>query len=111
MTSFADTVRFCFPASGRDTPPDVPLNTRNGSSLKQQRRDPLDWDEEDLTRGSVKWTIASVARSYAPDWGLALIMWGTLVLLNRSGGNKREFSLNDTTIQHSFAEHERVPPK
>lgn len=33
-----------------------------------------------------------------------------LVILDRSGGHKRELSLNDISIQHSFAEHERVPP-
>ena len=35
---------------------------------------------------------------------------GILAILNRSPGHKREFSLTDTTIQHSFAENERVPP-
>jgi diacylglycerol diphosphate phosphatase/phosphatidate phosphatase len=30
--------------------------------------------------------------------------------MNRSPGHKREFSLRDISIQHSFAEHERVPP-
>lgn len=32
-----------------------------------------------------------------------------LAILNRSGGHKREFSLKDISIQHSFAVIERVP--
>jgi len=39
-----------------------------------------------------------------------VMLRGVLALLNGSPGHKREFSLTDTTIQHSFAEHERVPP-
>jgi hypothetical protein len=39
-----------------------------------------------------------------------LISRGVLALLNRSPGHKREFSLTDISIQHSYAEHERVPP-
>lgn len=39
-----------------------------------------------------------------------LIRRGSLALMNRSPGHKREFSLNDISIQHTFAEHERVPP-
>ena len=78
-------------------------------------------------------TAASVLRSYAPDWILTIVLWqvvattqafvrrnldpthfgclrATLALLSRTAGHKREFSLTDITIQHSFAEHERVPP-
>lgn len=40
-----------------------------------------------------------------------LIDRGLLAVLNRSPGHKREFSLNDISIQHTFAVHERVPPK
>ena len=39
-----------------------------------------------------------------------LMSRGSLALMNRSPGHKREFSLNDISIQHTFAEHERVPP-
>ncbi|CAE6428059.1 unnamed protein product [Rhizoctonia solani] len=35
---------------------------------------------------------------------------GLFYLLDRVPGFKRQFSLSDTTIQHTFAVHERVPP-
>jgi diacylglycerol diphosphate phosphatase/phosphatidate phosphatase len=78
-----------------------------------RRPDAVNWgeqEEDDLSRNVVKPTLAAMARSYAPDWILAAVLWGVLAVLNRSGGHKREFSLNDISIQHSHAEHERVPP-
>jgi len=124
MTSFADTVRFCFPAAPYPTA-DLPLQSQPGSGQGGQ---------DDLLKGTAKMTSATVMRSYAPDWVLAIVLWyvecllflehapssqefyrrspnrGVLAILSRSPGHKREFSLTDTTIQHSFAEHERVPP-
>ena len=125
MTAFNDTVRFCFPGSfnNRDLPYQNPT--------RSQRND----GDQEVTRGTAKMTFWTVLRSYAPDWTLVVVMWyvllydwrfgsnrfwilGTetlnvvraiLALLNRSAGHKREFSLTDTTIQHSFAENERVP--
>lgn len=34
-----------------------------------------------------------------------------LLAISRAPGYKREFSLKDISIQHTFAEHERVPLK
>jgi diacylglycerol diphosphate phosphatase/phosphatidate phosphatase len=46
--------------------------------------------------------------SYAPDWLLTLLTAGFLQLINRVYGFRREFSLTDTSIQHTYAVHERV---
>ncbi|ORY29641.1 phospholipid metabolism-related protein [Naematelia encephala] len=107
MTSFADTVRFCFPAP-RPPPSTLPLHglSSNGAA-SHSRNDAL---EPDLSEGVAKATVGNVLRAYAPDWILAAVLWGVLAILNRSPGHKREFSLNDISIQHTFAEHERVPP-
>lgn len=112
MSAFSDAVRYCFPAAGSSSPSaplrDVPL-TQNG----QRRPDAVNWgqqEDDDLSRNVVPASIGAVIKSYAPDWLLAAVLWGVLAVLNRSGGHKREFSLNDISIQHSHAEHERVPP-
>jgi len=115
MAFFAETVRFCFPATGASSSPvDLPLQSGPGARDRPVRRpDAVNWgeqEEDDLSRNVVKPTLAAMARSYAPDWILAAVLWGVLAVLNRSGGHKREFSLNDISIQHSHAEHERVPP-
>jgi len=47
--------------------------------------------------------------SYAPDWILTLVVAGLFFLLNAIEPYKREFSLDDTSIQHTYAIHERVP--
>jgi diacylglycerol diphosphate phosphatase/phosphatidate phosphatase len=112
MASFADTVRFCFPAAvGGSQPKELPLTNRDGTEAMPNRRDPLDWNDEDLSRGVVKFSFVAAIKTYAPDWLLVAALWGVLAVLNRSPGHKREFSLEDKSIQHSFAEHERVPPK
>ena len=115
MASFADTVRFCFPATGASPATvDVPLQSgMNSRERPVKRPDAINWgqqEDDDLSRNVVKPTLAAMARSYAPDWLLAAVLWGVLAVLNRSGGHKREFSLNDISIQHSHAVHERVPP-
>ncbi|KAN0062007.1 hypothetical protein ACQY0O_006002 [Thecaphora frezii] len=48
-------------------------------------------------------------RSYLPDWIITILLAGLLALINRVHGFRREFDLNDTSIQHTFAVHERVP--
>jgi diacylglycerol diphosphate phosphatase/phosphatidate phosphatase len=47
--------------------------------------------------------------SYGIDWALCILLAGSFEALNFIPGNQREFSLTDTSIQHTFAEHERVP--
>ncbi|WRT70585.1 uncharacterized protein IL334_007583 [Kwoniella shivajii] len=108
MSVFTDAVHFFFPKApiGRNATTDYPLYTRDETPGKSRTRTKL---EEGY--GRVKVTFKAVLASYAPDWILALVLWGVLAILNRSGGHKREFSLNDLSIQHSFAVNERVPPK
>ncbi|ORX41134.1 phospholipid metabolism-related protein [Kockovaella imperatae] len=110
MASFADTVRFCFPTASSSA-----NGTRyRGSeelSLQDRRRAPDAWiEEDDLGKDTAKFSLAGIFKSYAPDWMLVVLLWVVYAILNRSGGHKREFSLNDISIQHTFAEHERVPP-
>ncbi|WWC65151.1 uncharacterized protein I303_107765 [Kwoniella dejecticola CBS 10117] len=108
MAALTDAVRFFFPAApiGKHASPEYPLYTRDESPVKRFKSLQKDDDEH----GRVKISLRTVIISYAPDWILALLLWGVLAILNRSGGHKREFSLTDTTIQHSHAIHERVPP-
>ncbi|WWC72489.1 uncharacterized protein I206_106451 [Kwoniella pini CBS 10737] len=108
MAYLVDAVRFLFPAApiGRHASPEVPLYTRNESPVKRFKS----LQKEDDEHGRVKISLKTVIASYAPDWIFTLLLWGLLAILNRSGGHKREFSLNEITIQHSFAVHERVPP-
>lgn len=42
-------------------------------------------------------------------WLLPLQLWIALYLIDKIDGFRREFSLTDTSIQHTFAVHERVP--
>ncbi|SNX86169.1 related to DPP1 - diacylglycerol pyrophosphate phosphatase [Melanopsichium pennsylvanicum] len=48
-------------------------------------------------------------RSYLPDWIITILLAGLLAIVNNVHGFRREFSLTDTSIQHTFAVHERVP--
>ncbi|ODN82821.1 hypothetical protein L202_01088 [Cryptococcus amylolentus CBS 6039] len=111
MSIIPEAVRFCFPAApiGSAANPDLPLYTRNDSTIPKGRGKVRD-EEEERVAATVKATYKTVFASYAIDWIFIFALWGLLVVLNRSGGHKREFSLNDISIQHSFAEHERVPP-
>lgn len=48
-------------------------------------------------------------RSYLPDWIITILLAGLLAIINNVHGFRREFSLTDTSIQHTYAVHERVP--
>lgn len=48
-------------------------------------------------------------RSYLPDWVITIVLAGLLAIINNVHGFRREFSLTDTSIQHTYAVHERVP--
>lgn len=48
-------------------------------------------------------------RSYLPDWIITIVLAGLLAIINNVHGFRREFSLTDTSIQHTYAVHERVP--
>lgn len=43
------------------------------------------------------------------DWIFTIVLLGVVTYLTNSVGFKREFSLLDTSIQHTFAVKERVP--
>jgi len=47
--------------------------------------------------------------SYAPDWIITVFLWIALYLIDKITGFWREFSLTDTSIQHTYTLHERVP--
>ncbi|WFD35906.1 hypothetical protein MCUN1_002775 [Malassezia cuniculi] len=58
------------------------------------------------------YSVSPVARvkRHAFDWGLLIVLIIVLcVLVSRDNGFRREFSLTDTSIQHPYAEKERVP--
>lgn len=47
--------------------------------------------------------------SYAPDWVLTITLAAAFFLLDEFSGFKREFSVSDSSLRHTFAVHERVP--
>lgn len=49
--------------------------------------------------------------SYLPDWLMTIVLVLIFFLLDEIPGFRRDFSLNDTSLQHPFAEHERIPNK
>ncbi|KAG7452643.1 PAP2-domain-containing protein [Guyanagaster necrorhizus] len=48
--------------------------------------------------------------SYAPDWILTIALAALFFSLDRVDGYRRQFSLADTSLRHTYALHERVPP-
>ncbi|KZT67789.1 acid phosphatase/Vanadium-dependent haloperoxidase [Daedalea quercina L-15889] len=49
-------------------------------------------------------------RSYAPDWIITIFLGFIFLVLETIPGFKRQFSLEDRTLYHPYAVHERVPP-
>ncbi|KAF7338411.1 putative diacylglycerol pyrophosphate phosphatase 1 [Mycena venus] len=47
--------------------------------------------------------------SYAPDWIITLVLAAVFFSLDPVHGFRRQFSLEDTSIRHTFAVHERIP--
>jgi diacylglycerol diphosphate phosphatase/phosphatidate phosphatase len=47
--------------------------------------------------------------SYAPDWIITITLAAAFLLLDKVDGFRRDFSLEDTSLRHPFAVHERVP--
>ncbi|KAH8829669.1 phosphatidic acid phosphatase type 2/haloperoxidase [Flagelloscypha sp. PMI_526] len=47
--------------------------------------------------------------SYAPDWILTFVLGAIFFSLDKFDGYRRSFSLTDTSLMHTFAEHPRVP--
>ncbi|KAH7914956.1 PAP2-domain-containing protein [Hygrophoropsis aurantiaca] len=50
-----------------------------------------------------------LAKSYAPDWIITILLAVLFFALNDVHGFRREFSVNDETIRFPYAVHERVP--
>ncbi|KAF9071707.1 phosphatidic acid phosphatase type 2/haloperoxidase [Rhodocollybia butyracea] len=47
--------------------------------------------------------------SYAPDWIITILLAVVFFLLDNAHGFWRDFSLQETSLQHPYAVHERVP--
>lgn len=47
--------------------------------------------------------------SYAPDWIITILLAAIFFSLDQVEGYRRVFSLEDTSIRHPYAEHERIP--
>ncbi|KAJ7083837.1 PAP2-domain-containing protein [Mycena crocata] len=47
--------------------------------------------------------------SYAPDWIITIGLAAAFFALDKVHGFKREFSLEDTSLRHTHAVHERIP--
>ncbi|KAJ2917230.1 hypothetical protein MD484_g3178, partial [Candolleomyces efflorescens] len=47
--------------------------------------------------------------SYAPDWIMTLLLAALFLSLDKIDGYRRVFSLDDTSLRHPYAVHERVP--
>ncbi|KAI0636915.1 acid phosphatase/Vanadium-dependent haloperoxidase [Trametes polyzona] len=60
-----------------------------------------------LSRGRL---TSKLVLSYAPDWAICIVLAAAFYALEYIEGFKREFSLTDTSLMHTFAVHERVPP-
>ncbi|KAI0079894.1 PAP2-domain-containing protein [Panus rudis PR-1116 ss-1] len=47
--------------------------------------------------------------SYLPDWVITIGLAALFYAIEHIGGYKREFSLSDTSLRHTYAVHERIP--
>lgn len=75
--------------------------------------------QRDTLYSQLRWSSAAepmtrkrqiqLLRSYLPDWVITIVLAGLLAIINKAHGFRREFSLTDTSIQHTYAVHERVP--
>lgn len=89
MTSFTDTVRFCFPSNSSDDnlfPEDNQHRDREGSpnALSTGGRPKLGGrnssrflqpEEDDLNRGVLAFSFKHAVMSYLADWALAAFLW------------------------------------
>lgn len=68
--------------------------------------DEMRWTRDhDQTSSSKRWELIA---SYLPDWVLTVLTAGLLQIINNVYGFRREFSLTDTSIQHTYATEERI---
>ncbi|GAA5821328.1 hypothetical protein JCM3770_006249 [Rhodotorula araucariae] len=62
-------------------------------------------------RKNTRWDASRrwhMVASYAPDWILTIILVALIGYFTDLAGYKREFSLTDTSIQHTYATKERI---
>ncbi|POY71007.1 hypothetical protein BMF94_5932 [Rhodotorula taiwanensis] len=52
--------------------------------------------------------VTQLVYSYLPDWILTIVLLVLIGVLTDKAGYKRQFSLTDTSIQHTYAVHERI---
>lgn len=52
--------------------------------------------------------VLQLVYSYLPDWILTIVLLAVIALTVNQAGFKRQFSLTDTSIQHTYAVHERI---
>ncbi|KAL1409874.1 hypothetical protein Q8F55_003873 [Vanrija albida] len=96
-SQLTEGVAACFPGSGGGTT-SLPQYASDGQASRPSSKPQ-----------SRQFTWVRLIRSYWYDWVLIFGLWLFLAVLHRTPGHKREFSLTDVSIQHTFAEHERVP--
>ncbi|EJT98971.1 PAP2-domain-containing protein [Dacryopinax primogenitus] len=53
--------------------------------------------------------VFALIRSYAPDYALTILLFFIFGLIAHRPGFKQQFSTLDPSIQHTYAQHERVP--
>ncbi|KAG0143119.1 hypothetical protein CROQUDRAFT_49284 [Cronartium quercuum f. sp. fusiforme G11] len=65
--------------------------------------------QSNSSRNTAKARRWNLLKSYLPDWLITLVFYVGFYFLDNLAGFQREFDLNDTSIQHTHAEVERVP--
>ncbi|KAF8602675.1 PAP2-domain-containing protein [Ceratobasidium sp. AG-I] len=79
-----------------------PAMLRTGND---RERTPSNFSRKPVAKRKMKLLL-----TYGLDWVVTILIIGLFYLLDSIEGFKRQFSIEDKSIQHTFAEHERVPP-
>ncbi|BEJ16429.1 hypothetical protein CspHIS471_0510340 [Cutaneotrichosporon sp. HIS471] len=87
-------VAYCFPRSGDSQHHPLERRVSRGGGESQSRA----------------FTWRKLVSSYWSDWVFIGGLWVIYLSISRIPGHRREFSLRELSLQHSFAEHELVPP-
>ncbi|KAI1795821.1 acid phosphatase/Vanadium-dependent haloperoxidase [Ganoderma leucocontextum] len=98
-----------------DYPPhDLPpthSQTYSNASVYSANNIPAQTGESKMAfAGNRRGFLLQAILSYAPDWILCIGLAAAFFALDKVPGFKRQFSLTDTSLLHTFAVHERVPP-
>ncbi|KII88595.1 hypothetical protein PLICRDRAFT_124819 [Plicaturopsis crispa FD-325 SS-3] len=92
----------------------APTDSRDGSSSSAPPVMPAAFLSQRVEAGRVRKQTTNARRlkllwSYAPDWIITIVLRAAFFALDKVPGFKRSFSLEDTSLRHSFAVKERVP--